>query len=120
MGSGRLPELARTLGRGMAEFRRASSDLRQSFDLSADDPPRTASRAPDPSIDPREQRDPNGRPDQVAGAPASDSPPDTIGNADTDRGSRESTAAAHSTTYQEAKDEAEVKDPKPSPETIGD
>lgn len=30
-GPTKLPELARSLGRGMAEFRRASSDLRQSF-----------------------------------------------------------------------------------------
>ena len=30
-GPRKLPELARSLGRGLAEFRRASSDLRQSF-----------------------------------------------------------------------------------------
>lgn len=30
-GPTKLPELARFLGRGMAEFRRASNDLRQSF-----------------------------------------------------------------------------------------
>ena len=29
-GPAKLPELARSLGRGLAEFRRASSDLRQS------------------------------------------------------------------------------------------
>ena len=32
-GPKRLPELARTLGRGMGEFRRASSELRQSLSL---------------------------------------------------------------------------------------
>ncbi len=32
-GPKRVPELARTLGRGLAEFRRASSDLRQSLAL---------------------------------------------------------------------------------------
>ncbi len=32
-GPKRLPELARTLGRGLAEFRRASNDLRQSIAL---------------------------------------------------------------------------------------
>jgi len=31
VGPAKLPELARTLGRGLSEFRRASQDLRQSF-----------------------------------------------------------------------------------------
>jgi sec-independent protein translocase protein TatB len=33
MGPKKLPELARTIGRGLAEFRRASNDLRRSIDL---------------------------------------------------------------------------------------
>ncbi len=33
MGPKKLPQLARTLGKGLAEFRRASSDLKRSFDL---------------------------------------------------------------------------------------
>ena len=37
-GPKRLPELARSLGRGMAEFRRASSDLRQTLQ-DAEPPP---------------------------------------------------------------------------------
>jgi TatA/E family protein of Tat protein translocase len=46
-GPTKLPELARSLGRGLAEFRRASSDLRQSFVDAAEDaridrpPPKT-------------------------------------------------------------------------------
>ena len=51
LGPKRLPELARSLGKGLAEFRRASTDLRQEFmdvadsariepsDLNADDRP---------------------------------------------------------------------------------
>ncbi len=39
-GPKRLPELARSLGRGMAEFRRASSDLRQTLQ-DAEPPPDT-------------------------------------------------------------------------------
>jgi len=31
LGPKRLPELARSLGRGLSEFRRASTDLRQEF-----------------------------------------------------------------------------------------
>lgn len=38
-GPKRLPELARSLGRGMAEFRRASTDLRQTLREAAEEPP---------------------------------------------------------------------------------
>ena len=37
-GPARLPELARSLGRGLAEFRRASTDLRQSVMEAAEEP----------------------------------------------------------------------------------
>jgi sec-independent protein translocase protein TatB len=37
-GPTRLPELARSLGRAMAEFRRASTDLRSTFEEAARDP----------------------------------------------------------------------------------
>jgi len=48
-GPKRLPELARTMGKGLAEFRRASSDLRQSlnFDLENEQ------RPPPPATPPR-------------------------------------------------------------------
>ncbi len=39
LGPKRLPEMARSLGRGMAEFRRASTDIRNS--LTAPDEPTT-------------------------------------------------------------------------------
>ena len=45
-GPKRLPELARTVGKGLAEIRRASGDLRQTFDLSADPPPHRPPPAP--------------------------------------------------------------------------
>ena len=37
-GPDRLPELARNLGKGLAEFRRASSDLRRSVMEAAEEP----------------------------------------------------------------------------------
>jgi len=60
-GPKRLPELARNLGKGLAEFRRASSELRRSIDLEMD--PRTLS-APRPESQPPAQ----------AGAPADPDP----------------------------------------------
>jgi len=40
LGPKKLPELARSLGRGLAEFRRASSDLHREFlDVDKDVPP---------------------------------------------------------------------------------
>jgi TatA/E family protein of Tat protein translocase len=36
IGPGKLPEVARSLGRGMREFRRASHDIKQTFDVEAE------------------------------------------------------------------------------------
>ena len=47
-GPKRLPELARSLGRGLAEFRRASSDLRQGLSLD-EDPPSGGGARPTPA-----------------------------------------------------------------------
>ncbi len=58
-GPTKLPELARSLGRGLAEFRRASSDLR--------------SQLLDPPIEP--PAPPAPKPAAAAGAPASDTTP---------------------------------------------
>ena len=64
-GPKRLPELARTLGKGMAEFRRASYDLRNSFNFDAEPPP-TPPRPPETgSPDPTSLEADPGRPDQV-------------------------------------------------------
>jgi len=51
LGPKRLPEVARSLGRGMAEFRRASSELRESLTLPPDPPAKPASQtqAPKPT-----------------------------------------------------------------------
>lgn len=45
-GPTRLPELARSLGRAMNEFRRASTDLRQTFREAVEEPPAAAATAP--------------------------------------------------------------------------
>jgi Tat protein translocase TatB subunit len=50
LGPKRLPEVARSLGRSLAEFRRASTELRREFIDAAEEPriepPRTAPEAP--------------------------------------------------------------------------
>jgi sec-independent protein translocase protein TatB len=59
LGPKRLPEAARSLGRSMAEFRRASSEIRSSLNLEVPDPepaPRSAPEAKpagDPSSTPK-------------------------------------------------------------------
>ena len=50
-GPTRLPELARSLGRAMNEFRRASTDLRQTFHEAVEDP-KPERPAPAPVIAP--------------------------------------------------------------------
>ncbi len=59
-GPKRIPELARTMGRGLAEFRRASNDLRQSLaldelerDLRQDPTQNQTIHRPDPSSEDR-------------------------------------------------------------------
>jgi TatA/E family protein of Tat protein translocase len=56
LGPKRLPEAARSLGRSMAEFRRASSEIRSSLNLDAPDPepPAPAHRSvPEPETKPK-------------------------------------------------------------------
>jgi len=100
-GPKRLPELARTLGKGLAEFRRASTDLRQSFDLSADEPSshssstshRPDNNRPDKDVgDPREQRELDSRPQQVAGDMGHDQSDDAQPPADTAEADRDDDA----------------------------
>ncbi len=71
-GPSKLPDLARSLGRGLAEFRRASSDLRQSLleepeDQRLADSPRTDPAPPAASPVP-----PVERPPEPAPAPPAD------------------------------------------------
>ncbi len=77
-GPKRLPELARSLGKGLAEFRRASSDLRRSMDLDVDP---TRQPAPDPETQPPAQA---GQPNEpaVIGADAEREPPTSGERAD--------------------------------------
>ena len=49
LGPKRLPEIARSLGKGMAEFRRASSEFQRTLTASLEEPPPAAPpRAPAP------------------------------------------------------------------------
>jgi TatA/E family protein of Tat protein translocase len=74
-GPDKLPELARNLGRGLAEFRRASSDLRRSVMEAAE--PSAPARPPAPPAKPAELPANAGPADEVAAAahpPAASAP----------------------------------------------
>ncbi len=73
-GPKRLPELARTLGKGMAEFRRASYDLRHSFNLDAE-PPKPPPTPKTDEPDPRALESSPGKPDQLVDAPSAEAEP---------------------------------------------
>ena len=70
LGPRRLPDFARTLGKGLGEFRKASNDLRRSFMMEDDSRPKPP---PPPRADPRQSREPLGQPDQLI-APEPDTP----------------------------------------------
>jgi sec-independent protein translocase protein TatA len=51
-GPKRLPEVGRSVGKGIREFRKASSDLRNELDMSVEDGPAEAPSTPAPSAVP--------------------------------------------------------------------
>ncbi len=59
LGPKRLPEVARSLGRGMAEFRRASTELRQSLNAQPEEPSekKRSSTEPKPEQGAKQERD---------------------------------------------------------------
>lgn len=69
-GPNKLPELARSLGRGFGEFRRASYDLRQSLmDAAEPEPPRPSPRPAEPPGAPNIARPEPGAAPAEAGSP---------------------------------------------------
>jgi len=76
LGPKRLPELARSLGRGMAEFRRASTDMRREFldiadDVKIEDPARgAAAEEPEPLAAPSKTAD------EESSVPSAEASPD--------------------------------------------
>ncbi len=60
LGPKRLPEVARSLGRGMAEFRRASSELRQSLTSSLQEEPPKPESPPSQADKPKADKSENG------------------------------------------------------------
>ena len=67
IGPKKLPELARSLGKGLAEFRRASTEMRREFLEVADeariDPPTPQTpEQPEPVPEPKSESEPNPQP----------------------------------------------------------
>ncbi len=56
-GPSKLPELARTVGKGMREFRRATSDIQSHFNFMDDEPENLRGDSNDNSSKPRDTRD---------------------------------------------------------------
>ncbi|MDE0886675.1 MAG: twin-arginine translocase TatA/TatE family subunit [Myxococcota bacterium] len=73
-GPKRLPEVARSLGKGLSEFRRASNDLKQSFNLDADPKPPTP---PADAANPRTSEQEPEKPPQVVDAALPEPSPGT-------------------------------------------
>ncbi|MCZ6714429.1 MAG: TatA/E family twin arginine-targeting protein translocase [Deltaproteobacteria bacterium] len=59
LGPKRLPEVARSLGRGIAEFRRASTELRQSLNAQPEEPSekKRSSTGPKSEQEAKQERD---------------------------------------------------------------
>lgn len=70
-GPTKLPELARSLGKAMNEFRRASSDLRATFNEAVEPPPQPKLPSAPPAIGAAEPPTPTPK-DSAAEAPAPD------------------------------------------------
>ena len=62
LGPKRLPEIARSLGKGLAEFKRASNELRSEIDISAAVPP-----SPPPPVQPPSQPQSSSQPSCIPG-----------------------------------------------------
>jgi len=108
-GPKRLPELARMLGRGMGEFRRASNELRQS--LALDDLQSDLRRGLDASGRIHKPVSPPDRPAQAGGDLAADGAPDAAAGATADT-TADTTAGADEP---EPASQRDTGSPSPSP-----
>jgi len=89
LGPKKLPELARSLGRGLSEFRRASNDVRREFLDVAEDPhkePATGAAAPPTPETPRAETSPTE-------APSNESPPSETPSSESQDGAPKPTPA---------------------------
>lgn len=120
-GPRRLPELGRTIGRAMGEFRRATTDLQRTLNnelaLEDESPRRPAQRAVPPPVAPRRQV-PNAEPaDQGAMMPPVPRP--AAGTAPRDSGSRDSETGPSETGDPKAEGDASRAGSGPASEPAG-
>ena len=62
LGPSKLPEIAKTLGKVMGEFNRATSDLKREIDLAAEEQPREPEK---PASAPSPEEKPGGGPEDI-------------------------------------------------------
>ena len=94
-GPARLPEIARSIGKAVNEFRRQASDLKSEFDLSMDEEPptgskpggvranKTATPSQDPDPDPKQAS--SETPEQSPAAPQASLDPDPTDDSASDK-----------------------------------
>lgn len=84
-GPKRLPEMARSIGKAVNEFRRQASDLKSEFDLSMDEDEAEEMTRAAHATPPKSSLDPDPDPAMASGEPVEEMDPDpTVPAAETD------------------------------------
>jgi sec-independent protein translocase protein TatA len=81
-GPARLPEIAKSIGKAVNEFRRQASDLKSEFDLSMDEEPAERSPGGVRAEPPKPAQDPDPDPEPSTDAPGELDPDPTVATPD--------------------------------------
>ena len=112
VGPKKLPEVGKTIGRSLREFKKAQDDLKNSFDLSLDDDPQPRSTSVPPFA--RAAQD-----DSVADADAADDDADDAADADADDAADDAETVGDGASGEEVEPYPEVPSPAPAEGSAG-